>query len=86
MAKDFKRFLNLLAFIGIITVALALILAKIASGSTLGNALTIVANAIAYFITAIGAFYYAKSRGNIWYLVAYFVAIILVIVFMILNA
>ena len=91
MAKgDFGKFLNLLAFIGIIMVAVALLIAKIASwingssGGSLVSALSLVANFIAYLITAIAAFYYVRSKKNIWISIVFIVALIIMLVFMFL--
>jgi len=81
--RDFGKFLNILGFIGIMLVAIALILAKIGGGE-LASAMTLVANAIAYLITAVAAFYYARSKQNVWYFVAFAVAVVLIIIFMIL--
>lgn len=81
--RDFGRFLNILGYIGIILVAVALILAKIGGGE-LASAMTLIANVIAYLITAVAGFYYARSKRNVWYFVAFAVAVILIVVFMIL--
>lgn len=91
MAKgDFGKFLNLLAFIGIIMVAVALFVAKIAnwingsSGGSLVSALTLVANFIAYLITSIAAFYYVRTKKNVWITIVFIVALIIMFVFMFL--
>ena len=83
---NWKKVVNLLAYIALIAVALALIFVKIFQGGAVANALTIVANAIAYLVTAIFAFVYARSKRNPWVMICYVVAVILVIVFMILGA
>ena len=85
MAKsDFRKFLNLLGFIGVILVGAALVVAKIAGGGALTSAMTLVANFIAYFITAVAAFYYVRARNKVWMYVVYFVAIIVIAIFMFL--
>ncbi len=89
MKGDFGKFLNLLAFIGIIMVAVALLIAQLAnwfgsSGGSLVQALTLVANFIAYLITAIAAFYYVRSKKNVWVTVVFIIALIVMFVFMFL--
>lgn len=90
MAKgDFGKFLNLLAFIGIIMVAAALVIAQIAQWigtgtGSLVSALQLVANFIAYLIMSIAAYYYVRSKKNIWVTIIFIVALILVFVFMFL--
>lgn len=75
--------INMLGFIGIMFVAIALVLAKIFGDGDLTHALRLIANIIAYLITGIVAYYYARSKRNVWYFVAWAVAVILIIVFMI---
>ena len=82
--REFSGLMNMLGFIGIMFIALALVLAKIFGGGQLTAALTIIANVIAYLITAIAVFYYARSRNNIWYFVAFLVAVILIVIFMVI--
>lgn len=83
-----KAFVNFLAYIAIMMVAVALILgfilSKVGANSTVIDAMNIIAQVIAYAITGVFAFYYAKSKRNIWFMVAYVIAIILIIIFVIL--
>lgn len=84
-----KQFVNFLAYIAIAFVAVALLLAKIFAAfdlsSGLINALNIIAQVIAYAITAVFAFFYAKSRRHIGWMIAYIVFVIVIIVFLVLN-
>ncbi len=84
-----KGFINFLAYIAIAFVAVALILARIFSwvglSSSLISAMTLIAQVIAYSITAVFAFYYAKSRKSIGWMIAFIVFVIIIIVFLILN-
>ena len=84
-----KGIVNFLAYIAIAFVAVALILAKIFSAfglsSSLINAMTLIAQVIAYPITAVFAFAYAKGRKNIGWMIAFIVFVIIIIVFLILN-
>lgn len=85
MAKsNFGKVVNFVAFVGLIIVAVVLILQKIVTGEIIG-ALRTVGESIAYFITAVSAFFYVKSKRNVWWYVAYTVAVVLVIVFMVIR-
>lgn len=79
---NFQKFFNLLAFIAVIGVAVALTVGKIFP--QLGGALQIVAQFIAYIVTAISAFYYIRPKKNIVYLISYIVACVLIVVLMFL--
>ena len=86
MAKNnYSKILSFIAFVGLIMVAIVLILQNILSGELIG-ALRTVGESIAYFITAIYAFFYVRSKRNVWWYIAYTVAVILVIIFMVLRA
>ena len=85
-----KQFVNLMAYISIGLIAVALILKKILGvwfddGSTIIVAVNTISQAIAYTITAIFAFFYAKSKRNIGWMIAYIVFVIAIIAFMILG-
>ena len=49
------------------------------------RALTLIANIIAYILVSISAFYYAKSKRNMWFLIVWIVAVILIVVFYIVK-
>ena len=86
MAKNnFSKVINFIAFIGLALVALVLILQKIFADGNLLNALRTVGESIAYTITAISAFFYVRTKRNVWWYVAYTVAVVLVIVFVIIR-
>ena len=78
------KVVNFIAFIGLAMVAIVLVLQKIVQGEIIG-ALRTVGEAIAYFVTAISAFFYVKSKRNVWWYVAYAVAVILVVIFMVIR-
>ncbi len=85
-----KGFVNFLAYIAIAFVAVALFLSKVfywalGSGSPVVTAMTLIAQIIAYSITAVFAFFYAKSRKSIGWMIAFIIFVIIIIVFMILN-
>lgn len=84
-----KGFVNFMAYIAIAFIAVALILGKIFSAvglsSTIIGALNLIAQVIAYTITAVFAFYYAKSRKHIAWMICYVLFVIAIIVFLVLG-
>lgn len=82
----FKQFLNLIAFIGVIAVAAALLFKWIFGGNLeLAHALTIVAQSIAYLVTAIYAFFYVYAKRNPVLTIVYLVCVIAIVVLLILT-
>ncbi len=83
-------FVNFLAYIAIAFVALALVLAQVFSwlglSATFITAMELIAQIIAYAITAVYAFYYAKSRNSFGWMIAYVIFVIVIIVFLVLGA
>ena len=75
-----KSFVNFLAYIAVAFIAVALILTKIFNAldvsNTITGALTLVAQVIAYAITAVFAFYYAKSKKHIAWMICYILFVI----------
>lgn len=87
MAKNnFGKIINCIAFIGLIMVAIVLVLQKIFSGDgSFISALRVIGESIAYTITAISAFFYVRTKRNVWWYVGYTAAVILVVVFIIIR-
>ena len=86
MAKNnFGKIVNFIAFAGLMIVAVVLILQKINLSGDLLNAFRTIGESIAYTITAISAFFYVRSKRNVWWYVAYAVAVVLVLIFMIIR-
>ena len=85
-----KSFVNFMAYIAVAFIAVALIVGKILAAvglsSTVVGALNIVAQTIAYAITSVFAFYYAKSRKHIGWMIAYIIFVIAIIIFLVLGA
>jgi len=82
-----KQFVNFLAYISIALIAIALLVGKILGwliSPNVVNVLNLVAQIIAYTITAVYAFMYAKSKRSIGWMVAYIIFVIVIIVFMVL--
>lgn len=87
MAKNnFGKVINAIAFVGLTLVAIVLILQKIFAGDgAFISALRTVGESIAYSITAISAFFYVRTKRNVWWYVAYTVAVVLVVIFVIIR-
>lgn len=86
MAKsNLTKFVNCVAFVGLVIVAIVLVLQKFNLSGQVLSALRIIGECIAYLITAISAFFYVRSKRNVWWYVAYTVALVLVVVFVIIR-
>lgn len=84
MAKtNWNKIFNFIAFVGLCIIAVVLILRKIFTGEVV-NALATIGACIAYFVTAVSAFFYVRSKRNVWWYVSYAVAVVLVFVFVII--
>ena len=85
MAKNnFMKIVNCVAFIGLALIAIVLVLQKILSGN-LTNALRLVGECMAYFVTAVSAFYYVNTKRNVWWYVAYVAILVLMVLFIIIR-
>ncbi len=84
-----KRFMNMLAFIGLCLVAFALLLSKILGlfnvNPSAVSAIQMVGECIAYIVTLVYAFYYIKNKRNVWWWVAYCVSAVVVVLLVILR-
>ena len=84
-----KKFMNMLAYIGLVCVAFALLLAKILgwlkAGGSVAGAFASVGQCIAYIVTMVYAFQFVRSKRNIWWWVTYWVAVALVVLMVILS-
>ena len=84
-----KSIVSFLSYIAIAFIAIALILGKILGAvglsSTIIGALNLIAQVIAYAITAVYAFAYAKSRKSIGWMVAYIIFVVAIIIFLVLG-
>jgi len=85
-----SRFMNFLAYVAIIFVGIALIISLIfnwADGSAeVARAFEIIANLLAYIAVGFYSYFYARSKRNIWFLIAWVVAVVLIIVFFVFAA
>lgn len=79
---------NFLSYIAIAFIAVALILSKLLGwlvNPSIAHALNLIAQIIAYVITAVFAFRFAKSKKSIGWMVAFIAFVIIIIVFLILS-
>ena len=85
-----KQFVSFLSYIAIAFIAVALILGKVFTAvglsSSVINALSLIAQIIAYSITAVYAFAYAKSKKSMGWMVAYIIFVIAIVVFLVLGS
>lgn len=77
-----KKVVNFFAYIAIIFVAIAITVGTIWDDIAI---LRSIGEVIAYFITGISAFYFARSKQNIWYMIVFLVASILIILMLVLG-
>ena len=82
--NNWNKVFDFIAFIGLCIVAVVLVLQNIlkANGDVV-SALRLIGECIAYFVTAVSAFFYVRSKRNVWWYVAYAVALVLIIIFII---
>ena len=85
MAKrDWTNIVNFMAFVALMIIGLLLILNNVLdSSSDFVRLLADIARYLAYFTVAVCAFFYAHARMNkkqIWYMIAWVVAVVLIIV------
>ena len=84
-----KKFMNMLAFIGLCLVAGSLLLAKLLAvfgvSANAISAIHTVGECMAYIVTMVYAFYFVKSKRNMWWWIAYIVAVVAVLTLVILN-
>ncbi len=80
--------LNVLSYIAVIAVGVALLLSWIFKMAGLAGqlvtALNIIAQCLAYLVVACYSFSFARAKG-IWWLIAWVVAVVLIVVFLVLG-
>ncbi len=85
-----KSVVNFLAYIAIAFIALSLVLQVIFGHFTnlakVGDAMSIIAQVIAYAITAVFAFYYAKNRKKLGWMIAYIIFVVVIVIFLVWGA
>lgn len=81
--SGFKNLMYILAYVGLILIAVSLVIIKIAP--SVATACSLIANIIAYSMVAFFSFYFVKSKRNVAFLISWIVAVVLVVVMMILK-
>ncbi|MFW6026814.1 MAG: hypothetical protein ACOCRX_10780 [Candidatus Woesearchaeota archaeon] len=75
-----KKMLNMFAYVAVIFLGLSLVVESVFGGNIFAE----IASIISYIIVSIFAFYYAKTKRNIGYMVAYIVSIVLIIIMLVI--
>ena len=81
--SGWRGFLNLIAYVAIVCIGIALLIGKI-GGASLAGSFHRVAEILAYSVTAVSAFYFAASRRHWAYWVVWVVCVVLIVVLMII--
>lgn len=80
-----KQIVNFLAYISVALIGVVLLVGKVLNWLSISadvvTLINIFAQTIAYVITAVYAFSFAKAKRNIAWLIVYIVAIVLIVVF-----
>ncbi|MBO5884644.1 MAG: hypothetical protein J6Q51_02505 [Clostridia bacterium] len=84
-----KRFMTMVAFIGLFLVALALLLAKLLGvfgvSASAVSAIRTVGECIAYLVTIVYAYNFVRTKRSAWWWVAYCVSVVVVVLLIILR-
>ena len=74
--------INFIAFIAVIFIGIVLCLSLIGFQNTsITGALRTIANVLAYIVVAFCSFFYAIRKRNIWFIICWTVAVVLIVVF-----
>ena len=71
---------NLISFVAVICIGVALILGKLGFLSSIAGALLTIAQTIAYLVVAIVSFFYVHRKRNIWVWVTWIVSVVLIVI------
>ena len=81
------NFLNVLAYIAVVAVGLALFISWVFSAlgwnNAISGALQLIAECLAYIVLSCYSFRYARAKG-LWWVVAWAVAVVLIVIFVII--
>lgn len=84
-----KKFMSILAFLGLCFVAFALLLARILGAigvsASVTNAMLSVGECLAYIVTMVYAFNFVKGKRSPWWWVAYWVSVVVILLLVILQ-
>ena len=69
-----RSVLNFMSYISVFCIGVALILQfifqKVGGGGSVANAFEMVAQCLAYAVVSVYAFFFARTKRNIWYLIS----------------
>ena len=84
-----KKFMTMLAFIGLCMIAGALLIAKLLGvfgvQANITNVIQTVGECMAYIVTMVYAFKFVQGKRSPWWWVAYFVSVVVVVLLIILR-
>ena len=83
-AFSWSKIFKLISFWAVIVIAVALIFSQIIRIGGIGSALQKIGNIMAYIVVLASSLSYVCYKRNVWYFVSWFVALILIVVFVIL--
>ena len=78
-----RSLLNLIAYVAIVCIGVALLVGKI-GGTSIAGAFHKVAEILAYLVTAVSAFYFARTRSHWAYYLIWVICVVLIVVLMII--
>ena len=70
---------NLISFVAVICIGVALILSKLGFLSSIATALLTIAQTIAFIVVSIVSFFYVYRKKNIWVWLTWIVSVVLII-------
>ena len=83
-----KKFMNMLAFVGIVCVAFALLLAKLLGvfgvSAQVVDIIAKIGQCMACIVTMVYAFQFVRGKRNVWWWVAYWVSVVVIVLMVIL--
>lgn len=81
MKLNWKSFANILSYIAVVLVGVALLVQALIKGnSEISGIIKMIADIIAYVILVMCSFTYAKSRRSVVFLIIWIIAVILIVV------
>ncbi len=72
--------INLISFVAVICIGVALMLAKIGFLSSVSGALMTIAQTIAYIVVSVVSFFYVLRKKNVWIWITWIVAVVLIVI------
>lgn len=83
-----RSLLSALSYGAVFCIGVALVLQfvfqKIGSGARIADAFEIVAECLAYLVVSVHAFYFARTKRNMAYIICWAIAVTLIVIFIIL--